>query len=356
MFTGKKRYWIFQLSGWGSFFLLHMFFAWVYGKFDTMADRQLFLTRAGTYILIGFTITHLVRYLIIKLKLLDKTLQQQIAIFLLFTIGTAFVCGIIEHYIFSAFKLLSDKELETISKRGLSLILMGNAFSWFLYIFMWNCIYFIYHYMRNYQQQQLDTLQLKSLVKELELKTIKSHINPHFIFNSLNSIRALVDEDPVRARNAITELSNILRSSINIHKTETIALKDELSIVEDYLALEHVRFEDRLNVQYNIQGDTLDKLVPPMMLQLMAENAIKHGISKEINGGLIKVSSVLKDGTLEMSVENTGHLNQYENNGGFGIKSTGERLRLLYGEKGNFEIVQSSPSIVKAKVTIPVSS
>ena len=104
----------------------------------------------------------------------------------------------------------------------------------------------------------MDTLRLESLVKELELQTIKAHINPHFIFNSLNSIRALVDENPQRARKAVTELSNILRSSMQSEKMETVPLEKELYIVKDYLALENMRFEDRLRVEYEIDEDTLD--------------------------------------------------------------------------------------------------
>jgi LytS/YehU family sensor histidine kinase len=121
------------------------------------------------------------------------------------------------------------------------------------------------------------------MVKELELQTIKAHINPHFIFNSLNSIRALVDENPERARKAVTELSNILRSSLQSDKMETVSLQKELSIVKDYLALEYMRFEDRLKIVYDIDEDTLDRPVPPMMLQTLVENAIKHGISKQMD-------------------------------------------------------------------------
>ena len=122
---------------------------------------------------------------------------------------------------------------------------------------MWNCIYFIYHYIEKSRRQQVDTLKLEALIKELELKTIKAHINPHFIFNSLNSIRALVDEDPERARRAITELSNILRSSMQADKSETVTLEKELYIVKDYLALENMRFEDRLKIEYDVDEDTL---------------------------------------------------------------------------------------------------
>ena len=102
-------------------------------------------------------------------------------------------------------------------------------------IAIWMLIYIVYHYVEKNRNDQFDRLKLETTVKELELKTIKSHINPHFIFNSLNSIRALVDENPKRARRAITELSNILRSSMQAEKSETVPLEKELDIVRDYL-------------------------------------------------------------------------------------------------------------------------
>lgn len=199
-------------------------------------------------------------------------------------------------------------------------------------------------------------MRMESLVKELQLKTIKSHINPHFIFNALNSIRALVDENPERARTAITELSNILRSSMQAEKTETTSLEKELSIVKDYLELEQIRFEDRLRVEYEIDEDTLDQQVPPMMLQTLVENAIKHGISKQLEGGSIKVWSGFTNNHHELIVENTGFLNGEENMEGFGITSTINRLRLLYGDDAGFEIKNINGNTVKATVTLPVTA
>ena len=119
----------------------------------------------------------------------------------------------------------------------------------------------------------------------------------------------MVDENPERARKAITELSNILRSSMQADKLETVTLERELNIVKDYLALEHMRFEDRLKIEYDIDEDTLDQPVPPMMLQTLVENAIKHGISKQMNGGVVRVISDFKDDYHELVVQNTGHLN-----------------------------------------------
>lgn len=235
------------------------------------------------------------------------------------------------------------------------LLIASGAFYFFVYFFIWNLLYFIYHYVTKSRKQQLDTLRLESLVKELELKTIKAHINPHFIFNSLNSIRALVDENPQRARRAVTELSNILRSSMQVEKSETVTLEKELSIVKDYLALENMRFEDRLRIEYDIDEDTLHQPVPPMMLQTLVENAIKHGISRQINGGVVKVISDFKGDCHELIVQNTGQLNGNLNAEGFGLSSTVNRLNLLYGDKATFDIKQINGSLVEAKVCLPVS-
>ena len=199
----------------------------------------------------------------------------------------------------------------------------------------------------------MDTFKLQSLVKELELKTIKSHINPHFIFNALNSIRALVDENPSRARTAITELSNILRSSMQTEKLETVPLERELSIVRDYLALEKMRFEERLSIELDIKESTLQQPIPPMMLQTLVENAIKHGISKKESGGIIKVSSDFINNHHELSVQNTGQLGNYPNSNGFGLKSTEDRLNLLYQGKASFAIKNINNEMVESRITMP---
>jgi LytS/YehU family sensor histidine kinase len=126
-----------------------------------------------------------------------------------------------------------------------------------------------------------------------------------------------------------------------------------LGIVKDYLALENMRFEDRLRIEYQIDEDTLDQPVPPMMLQTLVENAIKHGISKQINGGIVRIVSDFKGNFHELLVQNTGHLNGGANHEGFGLSSTNDRLNLLYGDKAKFQIKQLTPSLVEAKVLIP---
>jgi two-component system LytT family sensor kinase len=222
---------------------------------------------------------------------------------------------------------------------------------------IWLLIYVVWHYVDKNRRDQLDKLRLEGMVKSLELKTIKSHINPHFIFNALNSIRALVDENPTRARTAITELSNILRSSLQAEKQETVPLQQELDIVNDYLALEQMRFEERLRIELDIDEDTLTQPIPPMMLQTLVENAIKHGINKDINGGVIQICSHFVQNHHELTVKNTGHLKPMEikNSVGFGIKSTQERLNLLYNKKAHFEIKNIDNNMVESKIIMPVA-
>jgi two-component system, LytTR family, sensor kinase len=231
----------------------------------------------------------------------------------------------------------------------------GMLITWLL-ISLWLAIYILLHYIERSQKDQLARLKLETTVKELELKTIKAHINPHFIFNSLNSIRALVDENPERARRAITELSNILRSSMHAEKLETVPLEKELDIVKDYLELEHMRFEDRLKIEYHIDEDTLDQQVPPMMVQTLVENAIKHGISKLVNGGVIKIYSDFVNDHYELKVQNTGKLVNGHNPdlGGFGLKSTQDRLKLLFGPGAYFNIEELEGNLVQVKVQLPL--
>ncbi|HRN72287.1 MAG TPA: histidine kinase [Ginsengibacter sp.] len=234
---------------------------------------------------------------------------------------------------------------------------LGGRFWWdlafsFILVALWLSIYIVWHYLLRNQKAELDKLELEKTVKELELKTIKSHINPHFIFNSLNSIRALVEENPGRARTAITELSNILRSSLHMEKMETVSLEKELNIVKDYLALEQMRFEERLKVNFDIQESTLDSPVPPMMLQTLVENAIKHGISKRIEGGIINIISTFKEDTLVILVQNSGRI-EADGNEGFGLASTRNRLKILYGDKAGFVVSNLDDEMVQAKIVLP---
>ncbi len=339
------EYWIYQIIGWGLFIFINVFFAITFDKFNEEV-----IERLAIFVGLGAIFSHVMRYAIKQSNLLLKPLNQQLVGFVFITVIFSFAVSSVETWLTDVLSVSNDQERGT---RKIEIV-MSNVFYSFVYLFMWNCIYFIYHYVQKSRKQQVDTLKLEALVKELELKTIKAHINPHFIFNALNSIRALIDENPKRARTAITELSNILRSSMKSEKAETVPFEKELGTVRDYLALEHIRFEDRLKVEYNIDEDTLDQPVPPMMLQILVENAIKHGINKQIQGGVIKIVSDFKDNYHELLVQNTGCLETASSGDGFGLASTQNRLQLMFGEKAHFQINEISENTVEARIQIPV--
>ncbi|MDE1191429.1 MAG: histidine kinase [Arachidicoccus sp.] len=233
---------------------------------------------------------------------------------------------------------------------------MGKLTLNFFMILMWSLIYFSYYYVARSNKERLDKARLESLVKDLELKTIKAHINPHFIFNALNSIRYLIDENPVQARTAVTKLSILLRSSLRAEDISTTPLENELEIVQSYLDLEKLRFEERLHISMNIQEDTRNMQVPPMMLQTLVENAIKHGISKQIEGGDVKIISAVENDKLVLKVQNSGRfLHWSKEHEGFGINGTKNRLALMYGDKANFTIKEyGNNNFVEAEVKIPI--
>lgn len=335
----SKYYWECQIGGWVFWMLLFVVLAYYYKR---PLNINYFLNQI-ILVVSAIIVTHLFRGIVLSLKWLQYPLDKLVMRLLLSVAVCSAILtmirGLCNHYIH-------------LDNNDHNLFSFGTFILLCIWISVWVMIYFLWHYFQKDQQYKLDKLQMESLVKELELRTIKSQLNPHFLFNALNSIRALIDENPRRARTAVTELSNILRSSMQAEKVETVSLENELNIVRDYLALEHIRFEERLQVQYDIDPDTLDLPVPPMMLQTLVENAIKHGISKSVQGGILKISSHILGVQHEITIQNTGQLCQNGNDGGFGLKSTRQRLGLLYKEKATFNIYNVNGNMVEAKVEI----
>lgn len=344
MFKRISKYWWCQLLGWSAYFVINIFFAYSFaGDVETSYVINLLLI-----IGCGLLATHVFRSILVRVNWFQYSYEGQMLLFFTLTISSGVVLYIEYVIIGNLFRNSWHQKAFTDPK------MVNDLLSIFLITGIWWLIYFVWHYIERSGNAQVDKLKLESTVKELELKTIKAQLNPHFIFNALNSIRALVDENPKRARTAITELSNILRSSMQVDKAETVSLQNELNIVKDYLALETIRFEERLQVRYNIDHETLVLPIPPMMLQTLVENAIKHGISRIITGGTVIISSHVKNMQHEITVKNTGQIREEETGHGFGLQSTRQRLSLLYGNKASFDIYNTNDETVEAKVLMPL--
>lgn len=223
-----------------------------------------------------------------------------------------------------------------------------------IYFFIWAVFYVAIKSLMELNKSREERLELESSLKESQLNTLKGQINPHFMFNSLNNIRGLMLEDVNKARNMLTSLSETLRYSLTKSGVDAIALEDELEMVDNYIELSKIQFEDRLEYKTAIDDDALHVKIPPMLIQMLVENAIKHGISKLKQGGTVEVRTQLHEGWLEIQVANSGTLASTENTTQVGLENIKRRIALLYGEKGKFALREINDQVV-ATIKIPLA-
>lgn len=198
----------------------------------------------------------------------------------------------------------------------------------------------------NNTRNELKLEEQKRLLIEARLQALTNQINPHFLFNTLNSVSSLIRIDPLRARQMVLKLSNILRRLLRKHENMT-RLREELEFIDDYLAIELVRFGDKLRFERDVDPRTLDMLVPSMLLQPLVENSVKHGLSNKVDGGTIRLAIQASSGTLHIRVEDDGigipeHKLARIMETGIGVSNVSERLKVLFGS--NYRIwVDSQP-------------
>jgi two-component system, LytTR family, sensor kinase len=343
--NNKNRvYWICQLVGWSVWALLN-----IVGivSFDLFAWGKIFILLFVCFA--GLCFTHILRNLIKKYSWVDLTPKKIIPRILLSSIiiGILLFSLYFSTTYFSGFVKFSNIKLGTI------IIWISNLSS---IILVWCLFYISVHLFTNYKRVEIESLIWEAAVKDFELKTLKSQLNPHFMFNAMNSVRALIDEDPENAKTALTNLSNILRYSLKMERFETVPLEEEIENVNDYLALEAIRFEERLNYKIDIDPSSSKIEIPPMMIQTLVENGIKHGVSRRTEGGNITVNSTLNGPYLLIQIKSSGRIDEesLRHSKGFGIDNTKQRLNLLYGERAVFTIKNEPPDEVLAEIKIPI--
>ena len=218
---------------------------------------------------------------------------------------------------------------------------------------VWISIYVAVHYLRGLRRAETERWQLELAMRDTELLALRAQLNPHFLFNSLNSLRGLVVEDRARARDAITGLAALLRYSLRQSRDRTTTLEQELEATRHYLELEALRFEARLTFHIDVEPRALDHPIPPMLVQTIVENAIKHGIGHLPEGGVIRLEARKPLDTLFIRVTNTGTLRGAGNAHGIGLANSLERLRLIFGDEARLEVVASGPNEVTCNVLVP---
>ncbi|NIM11057.1 MAG: sensor protein lytS [Candidatus Aminicenantes bacterium] len=227
----------------------------------------------------------------------------------------------------------------------------------YIYIAIAGFLHFFYFY-RQHREKALKTSQLETQMVQIQLQSLKSQLHPHFLFNALNTISAYVKKNPDIAIKMTARLSDLLRLTMDTKTHLEISLEEELKIVSNYLEIEKLRFADRLQVKTDIAPDTGDALVPAMLLQPLAENAVRHGISKKIDKGCITILSQRRNEKLELMVQDDGpgmkeNAVEESMSRGIGLKNIRERLKRLYGDKSLMTIDSRENQGFMVKVTIP---
>lgn len=210
---------------------------------------------------------------------------------------------------------------------------------------IWVLAYYSYHYAQGQIKASQESARLALIAKNAQLEHLTAQLNPHFFFNSLNSIKALVVENPADARRAIDLLSDLLRTSLYRSETSLIALKEEMALVNDYLELEKIRFEHRLQSTIWVDEHLLQTPILSLSIQCLVENAIKHGIAQRKQGGSIAISIRQDNQQMKITVCNQGVLIT-DQSSGLGLKNLVERLALQYGDKASFTLVQDDESVL----------
>jgi len=228
---------------------------------------------------------------------------------------------------------------------------IGSGYATAFSIWLW--IYFSVQSLRQRRALEVKALKLEASAHDARLRALESQLNPHFLFNALNSVRALVVEDPQRAQAMVTRLAELLRYTLNAGGRDVVTLDDELHAVEDYLAIERVRFEERLTVDVDVAPDARRQRVPRMLVLTLVENAVKHGIGRLTGGGTIRITAAVEGGRLQIRVANSGTLSAGATASGVGLSNARERLQLIYGGAASLTL-QPDGAVVVASVTTPV--
>lgn len=199
--------------------------------------------------------------------------------------------------------------------------------------------------------KELDLIKLNQLKTEAELQTLQSKINPHFLYNALNSIVSLIHEDPDKAEDMTLKLSKLFRHSVNTMQENFCAVKDEVEILNTYLAIEKVRFGNRIDFKIEVDESLNEKLIPRFLLQPLVENSLKHGLKDIRENGLLKVKLTQEAGTIIIFIYDNGHAFPAELNAGYGLQSTFNKLQLLYKE--GYDVQLNNEPEKHIKISIP---
>jgi Histidine kinase len=351
-------YWIFQLTGWGVI-TLGRFIGGVTVLDLAWARLLLELLLVNT---VGLVLSHWLRDFVRRNRwraLPIRKLAWRILV-------ASFVCGapigIVTQFTYLSALVDPGTRLREYApalqfQLALPVAIALEIVNWAFVFLIWLTIYFTAIAVREHRSAQFRQSELARALHLAELRLLKTQLNPHFLFNALNTVRSLIADNPARAQSAVTHLANTLRYTLSSRQDELVTLSQELDIVADYLELESMRFEDRLRIEIRVPEDAAGVRIPVMLLQTLVENAIKHGIADLPSGGLLRISAGVQDDMLILEVENPRPAAPAQvAHESVGLRNARDRLRLLLGARASLELDLSQPAVAAARLRIPRQS
>ena len=337
MLSRRHIYWCCQVAGWGSLNAIKVLILGLQGQI-TLAH----LANPVVHAALAIGLTHAFRAYVKRHEwmgrslraLLPRVLGGTVVLSLLFFVLFFAVCQ------YTPVDPLVPDDSSAWSWRYLVTALLNSI----IFLLLWSTLYFGLHSFWKYRQAEIDKWKMEARAEAARMEALKLQLNPHFFFNSLNSVRALIAQDPDRAQSMVTRLARLLRRTLMASDEKTVPLQEELSTARTYLELEKVRLEDRLRYTIDVGEGLSDAIVPHLLVQTLAENAIKHGIAPRADGGCLTITATREDGTLQLRVTNPGTLDTTD--GGVGLENTRERLRLLFGEAARLTLQETNETVM----------
>ena len=348
MSTSTRQYLLAQLVFWGGYFLLNLVFISLTYSSPLLVSIFVLLS------MMLFIATHWMRSVYKKLSLRWNFRRIALNLVWLLPVTALIIQLLLFSFIVLAIRLLS------LNTDGMQ---KGSTGSFFIYtvdtcimLVLWCTVYLLRAEFNKRRYAEIAHWKLQSELKDAELQFLRSQINSHFIFNALNNLRSLIREDAERARAGLNDLAALLRGLLHVDPVKKVKLKDELEWVKGYLALEALQFENRLRTEFHIDEELLDEELPPLILQTLVENAVKHGIAARRDGGVVSISAKqLGDKRWQLIVTNPGaERDDVHQGNGIGLNNTRQRLSLAYAEQASLTLIMGD--IVTATVELPLKT
>jgi len=350
----RRAYWLCQYGGWGGYAIADAVAASLWANVPWVRSILEMLLLSA----MGLALSHILRSIIQRQHWrrlrLGARVARIVAVSLVLSLCAACVMSVLGLASWQTEDAPVGLPVGVPASHPLAIFAVQAA-NWLVLLLLWNLLYFGLLSIRDRQLAELRESELARALQSAELRLLKSQLNPHFLFNALNCVRALIAEEPARAQNAVTQLARTLRYTLSSGHDELVTLEQELAIVDDYLALEGLRLGERLRVERDITRQARSVRIPVMLLQTLVENAIKHGIAELPAGGDLRIHADVGEGAFVLEVQNPRpERRRASTHEGIGVNNAQKRLQLLFGSAASFDLDLSRPAWALARVRLPL--